>query len=229
MAFISTDDRLLTVLNLFGTDTAEGQERLLRVMRGIIDSADYPGWVSSTLHGGVDAPGTANYIQWRSREDLEARYGGETFRHRTVPEFDELASWIRLIPAEVVFSQRHPSLDAVEITPERGDHTVIIVMGVEPENQKLLLDELAQPDEWVVTRPGYRSHSVLRSTDGTSVVTYAQWESKEHYDTFHDLPEHHRPADVRERRARARALVTSREANAYTCVHTRSATDGGPV
>src|SRR4051812_45781017 len=91
MAFISAQDDTLTVLNLFGAKSAAAQERLLTVMRGIIDSADYPGWISSTLFGGVAEHGTANYIQWRSAEDLRNRYHGEKFQKETVPLFDELS------------------------------------------------------------------------------------------------------------------------------------------
>jgi heme-degrading monooxygenase HmoA len=223
MAFISPDDGYLTVLNLFGTGTPEGQERLLEVMTDIINGADYDGWISSTLHGGIDRLGTANYIQWRSAEDLENRYAGEKFRHETIPLFNEISTSIRLLKSEVVFAQRQPDLDAIELTPARGDYTVIIVMGVEPENQKTLVDALAQPDEWVKTVPGYRSHSILRGTDGTFVVNYAQWDSKELYDAFHELPESERPADVRRSRDQARSVLTSRDANSYRVVHTRSA------
>jgi heme-degrading monooxygenase HmoA len=223
MAFISPDDGYLTVVNLFETPTPDGQERLLEVMREIIDTAAYPGWVSSTLHGGQDRPGTANYIQWRSVEDLEARYAGEEFRHETVPLFHELSTSIQLLKTEVVFAQRHPALDDIEISPERDDHTVIVVLGVDPENQKDLADTLAQPDEWLMTVPGYRSHCVLRGIDGTCVVNYAQWADKESYDAFHNLPEHERPVEVQKVRAHARSLATSRWSNSYRVVHTRSA------
>jgi heme-degrading monooxygenase HmoA len=225
MPFISVDDGYLTVLNLFETDALDGQERLLEVMREIIDTAAYPGWISSTLHSGQDKLGTANYIQWRSKEDLEARYAGEKFRHETVPLFNKLSTSIKLLKTEVVFTQHHPSLGStiIEISPNRDDYTLIIVLGVAPENQKALVDVLAQPDEWVMTVSGYRSHSILRGIDGTFVVNYAQWSNKKLYDTFHSFPENERPADVQNARALARSLVTSRESNSYRVVYTRSA------
>jgi Antibiotic biosynthesis monooxygenase len=224
MAFISTDDGYLTVLNLFETDTPDGQERLLKVMREIIDTADYHGWISSTLHGGHDAFGTANYIQWRSTADLEARYAGEKFRHETIPLFDELSTSIKLLKTEVVFTQRHRTLAGVtEITPHRDDYTIIIVFDVEPKNQKALVDTLALPDEWLMAVPGYRSHAILRGLDGTFVVNYAQWATKQAYDAFHNLPEGQRPRDVQEARLRARSLAASRWSNSYYVVHTRSA------
>jgi heme-degrading monooxygenase HmoA len=198
---------------------------LLDVIREIIDTADYPGWISSTLHGGEDRPGTANYIQWRSVEDLESRYAGEKFRHETIPLFNEISTSIRLLKTEVVFGQRHPSLESVEISPSRTDYTVIIVMDTTPENQAELVHTLARPDEWIRSVPGFRSHSILRGIDGTFVVNYAQWDSKELYDAFHLLPEEKRPADVQKSRARARSLMTARNANTYQVVHTRSAKD----
>jgi heme-degrading monooxygenase HmoA len=223
MAFISPDDGYLTVLNLFGTETLEGQERLIEVMTGIINGADYPGWVSSTLHAGQDKPGTANYIQWRSLADLEARYAGEKFRHETIPLFNEISTSIRLLKSEVVYGQRQPELAATEISTDSGDYTVIIVMEVDPQDQPTLTEAMALPDEWILTVPGYRSHSILRGIDGTFVVNYAQWESKKLYDAFHELPEDERPADVRQARARARSVLKSRDANTYRVVHTRSA------
>jgi heme-degrading monooxygenase HmoA len=224
MPFISADDGYLTVFNIFETDTSHGQEQLLVAMRDIIDNATYPGWISSTLHGGQDNPGTLNYIQWRSKEDLEARYAGKKFRNETVPLFNELSTSVSLLQTEVVFTQRHPTLDGVtEISPNRDDYTVVIIFRLEPENQKVLVDTLAQPDEWLMTVPGYRSHSILRGTDDTFVVNYAQWDNKQLYDTFHNLPEDQRPPEVQEVRANAKTLVTSRWSNSYRVVHSRSA------
>jgi len=222
MAFISADDGRLTVLNLFGAETKAAQERLLVTMRDIIDSADFAGWISSTLFGGEDRPGTANYIQWRSVEDLQNRYHGEKFKHEIVPLFNELATSTRLLQTEVVFT-RHPALDAVEITPARDDYTVIAVMGVDPADQQELVELFTQHDEWLPTVPGYRSNSILRGLDGTFVVNFAQWDSKETYDRFHTLPEDDRPAEVQKMRDRARSLLTSHDYNTYRAVHTRSA------
>jgi heme-degrading monooxygenase HmoA len=101
--------------------------------------------------------------------------------------------------------------------------TVLIFFGVAPEEQKELVDALAQPDEWLMTVPGYRSHSIHRSIDDTQVVLYAQWESKQSHDAFHNLPEDERPEWVQEQRGLIQALATSRDAGTYRVVHTRSA------
>ncbi|MFF8422373.1 antibiotic biosynthesis monooxygenase [Streptomyces sp. NPDC015680] len=226
MPLISPDDGHLTVFNLFETDTVPLQEDVLDAMRDIIDNADYPGWISSTLHAGVDEPGTVNYIQWRSAADLQARYEGQKFQRRTVPLFHKLARTVRLLKTELAFTQHHPSLDGgIEILPQRDDYTVLIVLDTKPEDQRELLDTLTEPDEWIKTVPGYRSHTYFRGVDGTFVVNYAQWESKELYDAFHTLPEEKRPAGIRNGRNRARSLVTGRQANTYRVTHSRSAKD----
>ncbi|MFD5845708.1 antibiotic biosynthesis monooxygenase family protein [Streptomyces chartreusis] len=224
MPFISPDDGYMTLFNLFDTEDREKQNLVLEAMRDIVDNADYPGWISSTVHAGQDTPGTANYIQWRSAEDLKARYQGEKFRTKTVPEFHRLATTVQLIQTESVFAQRHPSLeDAAEISTERDDYTVIFVLRCEPENQKALVDAIAKPDEWLLTVPGYRSHAYFRALDGTAVVNYAQWDDKQSYDAFHTLPDEQRPLDVQKGRVRARSLATSRWANTFRVWHSRSA------
>src|SRR4051812_34328403 len=162
MPFISPEDGYLTVFNMFETETIDGQDRVLDAMRDIIDNANYPGWISSTLHAGSDEPGTANYIQWRSLADLEARYAGDKFKSKTVPLFYKLARSVRLLKTEVELAQRHPDLPVIEISPARDDYTVIIIMAVEPDDQKDLLTTLAQPEPWLFDVPGYRSHTYLR-------------------------------------------------------------------
>lgn len=224
MAFISVDDGYLTVFNIFETDAPAAQDGLLAAMRNIMDTADYPGWVSSTLHSGQAELGTANLIQWRSREALEARYAGQKFKKQTVPKFHELATSVRLLKTEVVSTQVQASPGAaIEISPDRDDHTVIIVFSVEPDDQATLVDALARPDEWLATVPGYRSHAILRGVDGDTVVNYAQWDGKDLYDAFHLLPEDERPADIQAQRTLARSLITSRQANTYRVVHATAA------
>jgi Antibiotic biosynthesis monooxygenase len=227
VAFISTGDGCLTVFNFFEANTLNGQERLLEVMREIIDTAAYPGWISSTLHSGQDKLDVANYIQWRSKEDLDIRYAGEKFRNKTLPLFlNELTTSTRILKTEVVFTQCHPSLDdaATEISPNRDDYTLIIVFGVAPENQMALVDALTtQPYEWIMTVPGYRSHSIHRGIDGTFLVNYAQWSSKESFEAFSAIPKNEQPVDFQKARALVKSLVKSREANSYRVVHTRSA------
>jgi heme-degrading monooxygenase HmoA len=224
MAFITPDDGYLTLFNLFTTKDVDTQDQVLDAMREIVDGATYPGWVSSTVHAGIEVPGTANYIQWRSLADLEARYQGEAFKQKTVPLFQKLADTVRLIQTEMVYYQRNSALDPItELSPERDDYTVIIHFSTAEENQKELAETLAKRELWMDGLPGYRGHAYFRGLDGTSLINYAQWASKADYDAFHTMPEEERPADVRDGRIRARGLITSRIANTYRVWHTRSA------
>ncbi|MFH8570261.1 antibiotic biosynthesis monooxygenase family protein [Streptomyces sp. NPDC017993] len=227
MPRIKAHDGYLTVFNMFTTDSEEHHERLLEEMRKIIDNGnggrDFTGWLSSTLHAGQAALGTANYIQWRSLHDLENRYAGRDYKNETVPLFKEISTSVNLLKTEVVFSQHHPDLEQIEISPDRDDWTVIIVMEVAPENQQELVDLLGRPDEWIKTVPGYRSHSICRGIDGTFIILYAQWASEAAHNAFHHMPEAQRPADQQEMRAAVDKLVTARRANTYRVVHSRAA------
>lgn len=241
MPFINPEDGYLTVLNLFRTDTPQRQDRLLQEMRAIVDTAAFPGWISSTVHSGQEKHGTANFIQWRGKDDLEARYAGDEFKHHTVPVFSEIATAVKLLQNEVAYSQRHPSLgDVTEISPDRDDYTVIEILGVAPENQDEMIAIQAAAHDWLIGTPGYRSQTILRgkrarSIDGTTglegqlsvdnsfVVVYSQWESKEAYDAFRATPEDEQPTARRESQAKRDALTTYSEWNTYRVVHTRSA------
>lgn len=229
MPFISPEDRHLTVLNLFTADSIENQDKLLSAMREIVDTAAYPGWISSTMHGGRQRPGTANFIQWRSGEDLETRYAGEEFKHRTVPLFTELTTSIRLLQNEVVYTQHTPDRARTEIAPGAGDFTVIELFGAADKEQQETLVELVGPgQDWLLKVPGYRSHSVLRGlrargVDGLFVVVYSQWESKASHDAFLTTPAAEQPAERVVNRARIDALATWNEWNSYDVVHSRSA------
>ena len=230
MPTVSPEDNYLIVLNLFRTDAPEKQAQLLEEMRSIVDTAAFPGWISSTVHSGQDKFGTANFIQWRSREDLLLRYEGDKFKHNTIPLFGELSNWMKLLQTELVHTQRHPSLGEVTVvSPDRDDYTVIEFFGVVDGGRDRAVTELSDRT-WLLDTPGYRSHNVLRgvgslSYAGEFVVVYSQWDSKEAYDAFRTQPEADQPAPRRESEARLDSLVTVREWNTYRPVHTRSAED----
>lgn len=228
MPFISEDDQHLTVLNMFITDTRENQDSLLTEMRRIVDTAAFPGWISSTVHSGQDSPGTANFIQWRSKEDLQLRYQDDKFQHGTIPLFGEISTSMKLLQTNVVFTDRHPSLAVTEVSPARDDYTVIEFFGVAEEDQADLVDALGPGQSYLPETPGYRTHSVLRGVgaryyEGSFVVVYSQWDSKESYDAYREQPEADQPDGRLKVRERLDALVTHHEWNSYRVWHTRSA------
>lgn len=242
MPFIDPENGYLTVINLFETDTAERVDLLVNEMRAIVDTAAFPGWISSTVHRGQDKMGTANFIQWRGKQDLESRYAGDEFKHRTVPVFQQVTTFMRLMQTEVELSQRHPAQgEATEISPNRDDYTVIEIIGVEPANQADLIAVLGAAHDWLTDVPGYRSQSVLRGirsrgpagsgvgdltaigTDNDFVVVYSQWDGKESYDAYRALAADSKPVARLQTEHKRGSLTTAVSQNTYRVVHTRSA------
>lgn len=230
MAFISLEDKHLTVLNLFTTDAPEKQDSLVEEMTKIVDAATYEGWMNSTVHAGVDSLGTCNFIQWRSGEDLERRYEGEEFKHRTLPVFGEITTSIKLLQNEVAYTVTSDALGGkVEIGPHRDDYTVLGVFSVTDDGQDEAIDALGKGQEFLAEVPGFRSHVVLkglraRGLDGKFVVSYAQWDSKEAYEAYRDQASEQQSA-AREKAQNRVSAVSAGDpyVNSYTVVHSRSA------
>ncbi|MFI5765297.1 antibiotic biosynthesis monooxygenase family protein [Streptomyces sp. NPDC051563] len=230
MPFISLEDKHLTVLNLFTTDAPEKQDQLIEEMRKIVDAATYEGWMNSTVHAGVDSPGTANFIQWRSGEDLERRYEGEEFKHRTLPVFGEITTSIKLLQNEVAYTVTSDALGGkVEVGPHRDDYTVLAVFAVADDGQDEAIDALGKGQEFLADVPGFRSHVVLkglraRGLDDKFVVSYAQWDSKQAYEAYRDQAPEAQSAARREAQNRVAAVaIGAPQINSYTVVHSRSA------
>src|SRR5260370_35698529 len=66
---------------------------------------------------------------------------------------------------------------------------LINVFTVKPANQAPLIELLTEATEASVRRaPGFVSASLHRSTDGTKVTMYAQWQSIDDYQTMRKDP-----------------------------------------
>jgi hypothetical protein len=77
------------------------------------------------------------------------------------------------------------STDDVTITITKGSDEVVMVnvFDVLPERQTELIEALSEAtDEIFMNMPGFITASLHASIDGTRVVNYAQWASKELYD-----------------------------------------------
>jgi quinol monooxygenase YgiN len=67
--------------------------------------------------------------------------------------------------------------------------SLINVFTVDPANQQRLLDLLTRATaEFVSRAPGFVSSSLHRSLDGAKVTMYAQWRSKEDYESMRRDP-----------------------------------------
>jgi heme-degrading monooxygenase HmoA len=77
-----------------------------------------------------------------------------------------------------------------QISPDNDVVTLINVFTVEPERQQELLKLLTEATEQVMHRlPGFVSANLHRSLDGTRVVNYAQWRSREDFEAMLKNPE----------------------------------------
>lgn len=76
------------------------------------------------------------------------------------------------------------------IDPKRSLVTLINVYEVAPEKQTELVQRLVDATEKVMRhQPGFVSVNIHRSVDGTRVVNYAQWASKEDFERMMKSPE----------------------------------------
>jgi quinol monooxygenase YgiN len=97
------------------------------------------------------------------------------------------------------------------ITQDTSLATLINVFTVEPARQQELLDLLYKATEDVMRhQPGFVSANLHRSTDGTKVVNYAQWQSEEHFHRMLDDPV------AQEHMRQASELASSVEPRLYT-------------
>jgi heme-degrading monooxygenase HmoA len=72
----------------------------------------------------------------------------------------------------------------MRISREGNLVTVINVFETKPEQQQELIDQWIRFAEEVAGEPSMIGSALHRSTDGTRVVNYAQWRSKEDFESF---------------------------------------------
>ena len=67
--------------------------------------------------------------------------------------------------------------------------TLINVFTVEPENQQRLVDIFVEAGHMMSKRAGFISANIHKSLDGTRVINYVQWRSKEDFEAISNSPE----------------------------------------
>ncbi|MER7770504.1 antibiotic biosynthesis monooxygenase [Kitasatospora sp. NPDC096140] len=75
------------------------------------------------------------------------------------------------------------------ITPENGYYTLVNVFTVAPEDQERIYGEVLDATDVIQEFPGFVSANVHKSYDGTRVINYAQWHSKEEFDAMRCHPD----------------------------------------
>lgn len=73
MPTISKSDKLLTLINVFTVEPAK-QQQLVDLLARATDASvrHVPGFISASLHRGLDGTKVTMYAQWRSIEDYQA-------------------------------------------------------------------------------------------------------------------------------------------------------------
>lgn len=73
MTTISKGKKVITLINVFTVDPAKQQQLVDLLTRATESSVrDVPGFISASLHRGLDGTKVAMYAQWRSIEDYQA-------------------------------------------------------------------------------------------------------------------------------------------------------------
>ena len=76
------------------------------------------------------------------------------------------------------------------IWPDNDVVTLVNVFTVAPEDQQRLLDLLVEATEVVISKqPGFVSANLHKSLDGTKVVNYAQWRTREAFEAMLQNPD----------------------------------------
>jgi quinol monooxygenase YgiN len=72
MTVISKENKFLTLINVFTVDTAH-QQRLIDLLRLATESSikNITGFISASLHRGIDGRKVTMYAQWKSIEDYQ--------------------------------------------------------------------------------------------------------------------------------------------------------------
>ncbi|MCQ9184100.1 antibiotic biosynthesis monooxygenase [Streptomyces sp. IBSBF 2953] len=75
------------------------------------------------------------------------------------------------------------------IARENDYYTLVNVFTVTPENQGRIYDAVIEATDIIEKFPGFVSANVHRSDDGTRVINYAQWRSKDEFDAMRAHPD----------------------------------------
>lgn len=179
MPVISLENKLSNVILIFEVDP-KNQSALIEV--GIENSQKVmekkPGFISASFHKSYDGTSVVNYSQWENHKSYEDAINFLTLDEVQIGEkiFDIADPDWNIY--ELVFSA---GTNPTVISKDANLVTVINKFSVEPENHKRLLQLLDDLRAIVEKQSGFISANVHKSFEGTRIVSYAQWNTKEDY------------------------------------------------
>lgn len=179
MSTISKNNNLLTVLIYF-TIEPKHQTEQLDLIKGFVEKAvkKQTGFISANFHTSLDGTRIANYAQWRSEKDYNNAFSSPDVATAAQGVFKYAQPEMRFY--DLVYSNKD-----TEIRENNDVATVINYFTVKPENQQKMIDLWIDfVESYAKNRPGFISANLHKSTDGTRVFNYAQWERKEDVDAM---------------------------------------------
>src|SRR5919108_3281894 len=141
-----------------------------------------PGFISASFHKSLDGTRVVNYAQWKSAEIYHNSMNNITSDEAKILKAQrfrsgELATDFDLNIYELEFTGGKHN---ITISKDNNLATFINFFSVKPKNQQKLIDVWIEFVKKVVEKqPGFISANLHKGFDGTRVVNYAQWKTKE--------------------------------------------------
>lgn len=179
MTKIAAGSDIATFINVFTVESAK-QQALLERLKIHADTlvGKQPGFLTANAYRSLDGTRAVNYVQWTSVEASKAIHQNPDIGS-AFASYQDLGVSMDLRYYEVAFARRQPII----VQAHSNHHTQIDVLHVAPKNQQLLLEKLTQVIEPTISQQtGNLSTVWLRSLDGTRIINYSQWSSKDAYD-----------------------------------------------
>lgn len=178
MPTITRDKKLTIVISFFNVDKKNQAALINAQIKNSQKIMEKKGFVSVNLHKSYDDLSVVNYSQWSTYNSYNEVTNVRNFDDPQIGEkIFEIADEDSNI-YELVFST---GSNPATISKNATFITVINKFSVEPNNQNMLLKYLDNLRMVVEKLTGFISANVHKSIDGTRVVSYAQWKSKENY------------------------------------------------
>ena len=184
MPIISSEQSGIIVILVFKVEPTNQQaliEAATRNSQEVMEKKS--GFISASLHKSIDGTSMVNYSQWESRKSYDEAINflsneevkiGEKIFDLADPDWNiyELAFSSGKSPAEISMGSQIA--------------TVINIFSTESKDQANLIEILESfSNGFVEKQPDFISANVIRSFDGKRVISYAQWKSKEAYQSLY--------------------------------------------